>query len=80
MKNEDYFGTKTKKGDHKPTKQDAVYIVMGKLPTQITYLHSTYSEAAAEANRLCKKEGKIFRVFAEVAIVEPGDPVLTKVE
>ena len=56
------------------------YCVAADLPTSITVWHDTFEAADAEAQRLCVKCGKPFRVLKVVEEVKPGEPVITKLE
>ena len=56
------------------------YCVAADLPTSITVWHDTFEAADAEAQRLCVKCGKPFRVLKVVEEVKPGNPVITKLE
>lgn len=55
------------------------YVVAGNLPTRVTCWHDTYVSAEAEAKRLCRQEGKTFRVLKVVAVIEPAQPTVHKI-
>ena len=75
--NGDYFNASDFEPYQEPTA--TTYVVAGNLPTRVTCWHDTYVSAEAEAKRLCRQEGKTFRVLKVVAVIEPAQPTVHKI-